>query len=304
MTATTDGTLAPPTVFLPVNSATPKDTVTQLEDKGWRGSMVDTYDSQTGVTTGEFGFGGDVYTDTIGYVLHGMMGDLSETGTTSVQHKFALLNSGQGQPKASCFYDNYSAGVRGYAGGQYAELDFTFSPDALLTYSAKASSFGSQTATVTVPSYSAVEALPAWKGVVSVGGTSYAEMTDASLNIKRQVTAVKTINNTQQPFVIWAGPISVSGKATLIMEDDTYLTKYLTGAKTSLEFSFTAPDATTIDFKMSKCSFSGADITRGKEYVELPISFKAHGNITDIGTSGGYGPLTVNLTNAIASGVY
>jgi hypothetical protein len=287
-----------------VNSVSPKDTVTQLVDKGWRGSMVDSYDAQTGVTTGEFGFGGDVFTDTIGYVLHGMMGDLTETGTTTVSHKFALLNSGQGQPKATCFYDNYNAGVRGYAGGQYSELDFTFSPDALLTYSAKAATFGSQTATVEVPSFSAVEALPAWKGVVSIGGTSYAEMADAALNIKRQVTAVKTINNTQQPFIIWAGPISVEGKATLIMEDDTYLTKYLQGTKTSLEFNFTAPDTTSIDFKMSKVSFTAADIQRGKEYVELPISFKAYGNVTDIGASGGYGPLTVNLSNSIASGVY
>jgi hypothetical protein len=112
------------------------------------------------------------------------------------------------------------------------------------------------------------------------------------------------VNNSQQPYAIWAGPVAVEGKATLIMEDDTYLTQYLTAAKSTLELNLAVDANTSLDFKMSKVSWTSADITRGKDYIELPIAFKAYANTTDIGASAGYGPLVVTLKNGIASGLY
>jgi hypothetical protein len=50
--------------------------------------------------------------------------------------------------------------------------------------------------------------------------------------------------------------------------------------------------------------YESADISRGKDYVELPISFKAVANSTDVGASGGYSPIKVTLQNAITSGTY
>jgi hypothetical protein len=304
-TETVDGTAVAPTVFIPVSTITPKDTVTQLVDKGWRGSLVDAYDAQAGMITGELDFDGDVFLDTIGYPLAGIMGDLTETGSSApYMHKFALLNSGQGQPVSQSFTDFYSAGTRVYAGGRYSELDFKFSPDALLTYSAKAMTFGSATAATPTPTFTTVEPLVGWKGVIQIGGSTFAEMTDAEIDIKRSLTAIKPINNSQNPSTIFAGPMSVEGKATLIMEDDTYLTDYLQGTKTSLDFTFTQSTGNSIDFHMSKVSLTAADITRGKDYIELPVSFKAYGNSSDVGTSAGYGPILITLNNAIAGGSY
>lgn len=300
----TGSTLAAPTAYLPVHTITPKDTVTQLQDKGWRGSMVDSYDVEAGMIVGSLDYDGDVYLDTVGYPLAGMMGDLVETGSSApYTHTFALLNSGQGQPVAQCLTDYYTAGTRAYQSAMYSELDFKFSPDALLTYSAKTTSFGSQTTTKPTTSFSAVEPLVGWGGVVKIGGSVYADMTDAEIDIKRTVVPVKPINNSQQPSSIWVGPISVEGKATLIMEDDTYLTDYLNATKTSLDFVFTQGTG-SIEFHMSKVNLSAADISRGKEYIELPISFKAYGNNTDIGASAGYGPLVVTLINSVATGLY
>lgn len=304
-TEATPGTATPPTVFIPVTQVTPKDTVTQLVDKGWRGSMVDAYDVQAGTVSGTLDFDGDVFPDSIGYMLAGIMGDLVETGSSSpYTHTFALLNSGNGQPVSQSFTDFYNAGTRVYAGGMYSELDFKLSPDALLTYSAKTVTYGSATATQPTPAFGSAEALAAWSTVVTLGGTTYSEATDLELDIKRQVTVIKAVDNSQQPYAIWAGPISVEGKATLIMEDDTYMTQYLTAAKTSLDIKLSQAANTSLEFHMSKVNFSSAAITRGKDYIELPISFKAYGNTTDIGASAGYGPLVVTLKNSIASGVY
>lgn len=300
-----DGTAVVPSTYIPVTSIVPKDTVTQLQDKGWRGSMVDAYDVQAGMITGSLDYDGDVFLDSIGYPLAGMMGDLVETGSAApYTHKYALLNSGQGQPVSQTITDFYAAGTRAYAGGRYSELDFKFSPDALLTYAAKMTTFGSATASAITPTFGTVEALVGWKGVVDIGGSVYAEMTDAEIDIKRTATPIKPINNSQNPSTIFVGPITVEGKATLVMEDDTYLTEYLTAAKTTLTFAFTQSTGNSITFQMSKVNLSAADITRGKDYMELPISFKAFGNNTDIGASAGYGPLVVTLVNSIANGVY
>lgn len=302
---TVQGAAVVPSWYIPVHTITPKDTVTQLVDKGWRGSAVDAYDAVAGMITGEVSFDGDVYLDTIGHLIVGMLGDITETGSAApYTHTFNLLNSGQQQPKTQTLTDFYAAGTRAYASSMYSELTFKFSPDALLTYTAKTMSFGSATATTPTPAYSGVEVLAAWSGVCKVGGTIYAEMEDAEIDIKRQVVAIKTINNSQLPYAIFAGVMTVEGKATLVMEDDTYLTDYLNSTKTSLDFTFTQSTGNSIEFNLAKVSFSAANIQRSKEYVQIPITFKAYGNTTNVGTSAGYGPITVTLINSIATGVY
>lgn len=297
----TPGTAVAPAIFIPVTNITPKDTVTQLEDKGWRGSAIDAYDVTPGMITGSLDFDGDVFLDTIGYPLAGILGDSAVTGTVApYTHTFNLLNSGQAQPKTHTLTDFYGAGTREYASAMYSELDFKFTPDALLTYSAKTMSFGSATATTPTPVYSDAEVLAAWTGVATLGGSVYMEMEDAEIDIKRAVTAIKTINNSQVPYAIFGGVVTVEGKATLVMEDDTYLTDYLAGTKTSLDFLFTQSAGNSVEFNMAKVNFTAADIQRSKEYFQLSVSFKAYGNVTNVGASAGYGPLTVTLDNAVA----
>lgn len=299
------GTATAPTVYIPVTAAVPKDTVGQLVDKGWRGSMTDAYDVQAGVINGEFGFDGDVYLDSIGYLLAGIMGDVVETGSSApYTHTFSLLNNNNGQPVSQSFTDYYNAGTRVYAGGMYSELSFKLSPDALLTYSAKTTTFGSATATQPTPSFTSVAPTAAWRGAFTIGGTSYSEVTDAEIDIKRTITVIKAVDNSQQPYQIWAGPLSVEGKATLIMEDDTYLTAYQQATKTSLTCAFAVDANDSLTFQMSKINWNAADITRGKDYIELPVTFKAYGNSTDIGASAGYSPLKVTLKNSVATGLY
>lgn len=302
---TTPGVAVPPTWYLPVTNIQPKDTVTQLQDKGWRGSAVDAYDVVPGMITGELDFDGDVYLDTIGHLLVGMFGDITESGSAApYTHTFNLLNSGQDQPKTQTLTDFYAAGTREYASAMYSELNFKFSPDALLTYQAKTMSYGSATATTPTPSFTNVEVLAGWNGVAKIGGTVYAEMEDAEIDIKRQVVAIKTIQGSQVPYAIFAGVMAVEGKATLVMEDDTYLTDYLNGTKTSFDFTFTQSTGNSIEFNLAKANISAANIQRSKEYVQIPVTFKAYGNSTNVGTSGGYGPLTVTLINSVATGVY
>lgn len=304
----TPGTPVAASAFIPVTGLTPKDSVQLLDDKGMRGSLVEVYDQIAGVTSATVDFDGDVFPDTIGYPLAGVLPDLVTTGASApFSHVFSTLNTGNGQPTSYTLNDNYVAGNRQYPGAKFSEVGFKFSADGLLTYSAKATTFGSATAAAPTTSFTAIPPMVGWQGVVQIGGVTNAGVLDGEITIKRSVTIINSVDGTQAPVQLWSGPVQVDGKATLIMEDDTALTQYLTTAKPAIDFNFSAGTGITavgLQFHMSKCSISAADITRGKDYIEIPITWTALANTTDIGASGGYSPVKVTVKNAVASGTY
>lgn len=305
---TTPGTPVASTAFIPVTGITPKDNQQLLDDKGYRGSFVDVYDQVAGVLNGELDFDGDVFPDTIGFPLAGIFGDVVTTGASApYTHVFSVLNTGTGQPKSYTLNDNYVAGNRQYAGAKFSELGFKFSADGLLTYSAKTTTFGSVSAAAPTTSFTAVPPMVGWSGVVQIAGVTNAGVLDGEITIKRSVTVINPVDGTQAPSALWSGPVQVDGKATLIMEDDTALTQYLTTVKPAIDFNFTAgsgASAVQLKLHMTKCSISAADITRGKDYIEVPITWTALANTTDIGASGGYSPIKVTVQNAILTGIY
>lgn len=304
----TPGTPVASSSFIPVTQVTPKDNLSLLDDKGYRGSMVDVYDQVAGVLTGSLDFDGDVFPDTIGFPLAGILPDVTTTGASApFTHTFAVLNTGSGQPTSYTLNDNYVAGNRQYPGAKFSELGFKFSADGLLTYSAKTTTFGSATASAPTTSFTAVPPMVGWAGLAQIAGVTQAGLMDGEVTIKRTVSVINTVDGSQAPAQLWSGPVQVDGKATLIMEDDTSLTQYLTTVKPSIDFNFTSgagASAVQLKLHMSKCSISAADITRGKDYIEIPITFTALANTTDIGASGGYSPIKVTIQNAIASGTY
>lgn len=305
---TTFGTAVAATAFLPVTDIKPKDKLTLLPDKGMRGSMVEVYDEITGPIWAELEIGGDVFPDTIGWPVVGVLGDLTTTGASApFTHAAAVLNTGTGQPPSYTGSDYYAITTRQYAGMKFSEVGFKFSGDGLLEYSAKATCLASATAANPTPSFTAVTPQAAWTGAVTIGGSASLLLIDGECAIKRPVTVIHTADGTQAPYALWSGPVSVSGKMTLVMEDDAQLTNYLTNAKPSLDFNFAqgaGAAATQVKLHMTKVAYSEAEISRGKDYIELSVSYDALANTTDVGASAGYSPIKVTLQNAIASGTY
>jgi hypothetical protein len=302
------GTPAAPTAFIPVKPPTVKDNLTLLEDKGLRGSMVDVYGQVAGKLSSEIDFDGDVYPDTVGWLLAGMLGDVTTTGASApFTHAMSVQNGGTGQPKSYTLTDYYVAGTRAYAGGKFSELGLKFSADAMLTYSAKVMAFGSATATKPTGSFTALPPLASWIGAVSIGGTPLTTVIDGEVNIKRSVTPVQTVSGTQAPIDMWSGPLTVDGKLTVVMDADTQLTNYLTAATPALLINFASgagASATQVQLQMSSCTYSAAEISRGSDFVELDITFSANANATDIGASGGFSPILATIKNAVATGIY
>jgi hypothetical protein len=306
-------TAASATDFIPFTTITPFDNITYLDDKGIRGSMSEEFNVIQGKIHSEFDVAGDVFPDTIGYIYSGVLGDVVTTGASApYTHNVALLNSqaSNGQPPTFTLSDYYSLGsasTRQYAGTQFASIDTKFSADALLTYSAKAFGFKSVTAANPTPSFSTLAPLPSWTGTVSLGGSVTAVVSEGNVNISRPVTPIHTVDDTQNPYQLFAGPVTVEGSLMLVLESDAQLNYYLNNTQPVLAIDFASgagASAVQVKFNMTKAAFTVAKIERGKDYIELNVNYKALANTTDAGASAGYSPIKVTLQNAKVSGTY
>lgn len=305
---TVPGTPVAATAFIPSGMPTPKDVVKLVADKGQRGAMVDDYGETQTVKHSTFDFGGDVFPDILGWILTGVLGDITSSGASApYTHAISVLNSGDGQPPSYTLTDNYVVNTRQYPGAKFSDLDIKWSGDGLVTYTAKAVAFPSVTTTAPAASYTSAPAVPSYVGAVTIGGSAALSVLDGDLSIKRPVTVIDTVDGSQAPYALWSGPVSVSGKLTLVMEDETQLTNYLTGINPALDIVWsqgTGSTLTYVQLHMTNVVYQSAEIGRGKEYVEIALSFNAKANATDIGASGGYSPIKATIKNAIASGTY
>lgn len=306
---TTKGTAAAATDYIPVTSITPQDVVMYLEDKNMRGAQVDIYNEISGPTYSEFGFGGDLFPDTIGYVMAGLLGDVATTGASApFSHTFSVKNSTDGQPVSFTLTD-YDANTlaRQYAAMQFSEASFKFSGDGLIGYDAKACGFLSATVAKPTQSFSAVTPIAAYKGTVTIGGSGVLTLLDGSCEIKRSVTPIHSIDGSANPYKIWVGPAMVSGKLNFIAEDETELTRYLTNTQPGLTLDFqqgAAAALTQFKLQMTKVAYTVATPDRGKDYLAFSVDYTAIANTTDVGASGGYSQIKATVQSAKAASTY
>jgi hypothetical protein len=308
---TTKGTAVTPTVFIPViaNSVKPQDKYGPLYDEGLRGSLVKNYNYIQGRANSTFDFSGAAFADTILYPIAGVLGEDVVTGSAPYVHTISVKNSAtaaaDAQPSAFTITDFYAANVRAYAGMQFSDFSLKFNADGLLEYDAKATGFVSATASTPTPSFSTILPTPVWYGTVSVGGTQISNSTVGNIDIKRPVTPIFGIANTQNPYQVFVGATEVTGKITFLMENDTQLTNYLTNTQPALVFNWTQGTGATqtqIQATMTKGAYTLAAIERSKDFVEVLVDINAQGNLTDAGTVG-YSPIKWVIKNAVTTAV-
>lgn len=310
----TKGTAVAPTDFIPValSSLKPVDVVDYLYDEGLRGSMVKTYNAISGRTRSTFDFGGAVFADTIGWALTGIMGDCATTGSTApYTHAISLLNSATAgadtQPISYTLTDFYAVDVREYAGIQFHDMSLKFNADGLLEYDAKGTGWLSDTSATPTPSFSAVAPQPVWTGTVSIAGSAKAYTVSGNIDMKRAVTPIYGISNTQDPYQIFVGALETTGKAMFVMENDDELVRYLTNTQPALVFTWasgTSAAAVEIKATLTKGAYTAATIDRGSDFVQVSVDITGLANTTDAGATAGYSPIKWELKNADPADTY
>ena len=298
-----------PTDYIPVTTIDPEDMYVSLEDKGMRGSVGDVYNLTQGPAHSEFSLAGDVFADTIGYMIGGVLGATDFTGGTPNTHAFSAKNTTDTQPTAFTLYDFDVAACRAYASSRFSEVAFKFNNEGLLTWTAKTSGMASGIVATPTTSFSTTAPLATWIGVVTIAGTVVTTLVDGAISIKRPVIPIQTIDGTQHPSKIWSSaPVSCDGTLTFVIEDETELLRMINNTQPSLDILFTTGTGASqqqIQFHCTKAAYRTAKPNRGQDYVQLDVSFTGLANVTDATTAGtGYSPIKVTLKNAKATGTY
>jgi hypothetical protein len=302
----TKGTAVTPTDYIPVmaSSLKPVDIIDPLYDEGLRGSNVKNYNYIPGRTRSTIDFGGSVFADTVGYGIAGLLGDVATVGASApYTHTISLENSAtaaaDAQPTSFTFTDFYSAAVRTYSGVQIHDFTMKFNADG--------TGWGSATASTPTPSFSTVLPTPVWQGTVTIGGSAVTNSMSGEIAMKRPVTPIYGISQTQNPYNIFVGPLEVTGKLEFVMEDNTELTRFLTNTQPAIVLNWaygTGATAVQIQATLTKGAYTATAIDRGSDFVKISVDINGQGNTTDAGASAGYSPIKWVLKNAKASGTY
>ena len=310
----TKGTAVAPSQFIPVaaGSLKPVNIIDPLYDEGLRGSAVKSYNYIQGRTRSTFDFGGAVFADTIGFPIAGVLGTVETTGASApYSHNISLTNSltvgADIQPISYTLTDFSAVDVRNYPGVQFHDFSLKFNADGLLEYEAKGTGWLSEVTTATAPTFSDVLPQPVWTGTVSVGGSTLSTAMNGNIDMKRPVTPIYGISNTQNPYQVFLGALETTGKITFVMENDQQLINYLTNVQPAITLGWSSgsgASAVSIACQITKGAYIAAAIDRSKDFVDITIDLNAQGNTTDAGTTGGYSNIQWEIVNAYASGTY
>lgn len=317
---TTPGTPVAMTATLPVEKFEVEDKPVWLDDKAWRGSMVEQYGTVQGVIKTDWSASGPVFGDGIGYLLANVLGDLATTGASApYTHAFSVLNTGAGQPVTHTLTHfqgvTATSGARQLPGACVSELTLKFNAESqLFTFDAKGASWPTVAAGATpTPNPSTVTPIASWRATLGIGGpatggTQVKNVGEGEISIKRVLEPVYTAAGVQSPYIIQRGPVTVTGKLKFVVADESPLTTMLSNTQPQLQLVVsngqTGAAQVAVQIDCQQAAYKTAKIDSGKAAIAYDVDFEAIANTSNAGASGGYSPIKITLTNAVASGTY
>lgn len=311
------GTAVPPLVAtVPVNKFTPADKFAPLEDKALRGDMGELYGVQQGAGMVEWEIAeSPAFYDVLPYFLVNLLGDIDTTGAGPFTHNIALLNSGTGQPGTLTIFDWQGTPAnrgRQYPGVVVTEITLKGNPESeFITWSAKGLGWlSADTAAEPVGNATTDAPMAAWRTNILFDDVADKTFGEWEVTITRAAAAEHTSQNSQQPYLIFRGALSVAGTLRQIKPaDETRYTQFINNTQPELEINADNGGATTADRKitlhMQKIAWAdGTALQRDEVAIGYNMPFKAIQNTTDAGASGGRSPIKVSVINNTASGTY
>lgn len=303
---TTKGTAVAATHYIPVTRADGDEATDVLPDQGMRGSMSTLYGAVKGTQSATYDAEGDVYLDTIGFFLAGIMGEGAFVAGTPNTHTFTLNNdrvTTKGQCPSFTIWDYQGLQARKYAAATMSSFTLRCSAQELLTYSASFTSNASVIDTVPSPSFGTLSPIAAWVGSATVAGSPSTLVEEAEISFSRNVSVVQTVDGSTNPLQIWQGPLSVSGRLMFVAPNEDEFTRYLNVTQPSLELSF-GQGTGSLAIAMEQVVYNSAKVERGEDFTQVSAQFDAVANTTNVGLSAGFGPITVTLQNSVAADIY
>lgn len=222
-------------------------------------------------------------------------------------HKWNILNNSSGQPPTHTFTDFTSltsaVGARAYPSACVSQIDITGNSEQLLDMKMTGTSWTS-TPAGTTPTNTVSTAVPVanWRSNVIIGGTTINSIGEWTVVLKRQLQTYFTDQNVQNPYIIARGPLDATGTLMYTVPvDESPLLNMLSNTQPTATINITnglsSPNLLTLNIAFQIAAFVKSKPERSTVLVGYQDEFQAVANSTNVGGSGGLGPVTVTLTN-------
>lgn len=229
------------------------------------------------------------------------------TVTGPYTHKFALLNTGNGQPPTHTFTDftglTASTGARMYPSCCVAQLDVTGNAEQLLDLKVTGNSWISTPAgTTPTNATSWVTPVPNWRSTVTVGGSTVNSLGEWAFSMKRQLQVYFTAQGSQNPYIIARGGLSITGTFNYtVASDESPLTQMLNNTQpvvvVNVGNGLAGTSNLNLNIQCSKSAFMKSKIERNAVLVGYGDEFEAIANTSDVGGTAGLSPGLVTIIN-------
>ena len=297
-------------LWIPITTPTLTPVRKFNNDDAFRGSPVDMYDAVQSVWHTEIDCKGYVYADTFPLLLISVLGpDVVTGGSAPYTHTISLENApATGSQPKSVTLDYFDA-VNPWqvAGAQPADFEITGGADKALEWSSKLMGYAWTTLeSVPSASFSDIPLIPGWDVSHTINSDSLNYIEEFSLKLDRKTAPIFTQGN-YSPYVIFTGPLAVSGSLTYVVPsnadpfavgDDAYALY-----REQIPYTIVCTDPNTADtsvtFQMSQVQFENVKRETSGAYVKSTVEFYAEANATD--AISGYSPIQVAVENAVAA---
>lgn len=237
----------------------------------------------------------------------------------SVLNSLATTNYPQGQPPTHTFthYQGPAAGgvPRTFPGSCLSKLSFNWTAESeLLMFDAAATSWVSQLDVATrTPAATNVVPQASWKGKLGIGGpasggTQVLTVESGSVDITRALEPIFTEQNSQNPYIIQRGEVSVAGKLEFVAADESPYLAMINNTQPQLQFVLSnggsGSNLIAIQFDVATAAYKSAKPDFGKKAVRYSVEWDGVFNATNAGGSGGYSPVKVSLSSNVPGNTY
>lgn len=281
-----------------------------VPDTGWRQGAAGTFGLQPGPKDAALGLSGTLFTDTIGVPLTGLLGDAASNGAgPPYTWAISLLNNNGLQPPTYTITTDDTVQRLQWPGAMFDSLVISAAADASLAWQGHAVCLQPVSAApgVTVPDPGLVLPIPGWSGVVTLDNAAEARCLDASVQFTRAVTPKRNTNGVQEPYMLFAGQVEVTGQATVLFEADTYTPLFEAATAIPIDLTWSQGGGAALQklqVHSSSCALTSVQRLYTADWVQVTLTWRAIATAADAGRTGGLSPVLVTLQNSVPLGSY
>jgi hypothetical protein len=298
---------AAPTTFHPADTPALKFVIPAFVDQALRGSQALDYASIQGMRHDSITFKTYGYIDSFFQLMRGALGlpDVITGSADPYTHKTSLQSGNNGQPAGTTVFYYDAMGKAWIMPGSVVQMvKITGAVGALLSLDVTYLGLPSIPSTPPTNTPSLTKPAPSWNSVITIGGVSYSKYSDFEITVNRAAEAILTVNGTQSPFAIFAGPLDVNGTLTAVYQGstDNDLVSFLTNAQPAMTIK-SSPVGDTVHgytFQTSVVAYDDVAVA-GNKWMELKATWKAMANTSDVAGGGNLSPLLFSMTSPVAT---